>query len=120
MNEIKRESQLITVLIDISEDDDLSEEIDFREWAFALLEMPAAITACSIGFKIAHTSGGTFLPLYDHDGNLVQISSPSVDCAYELPPEVAAARYVKLWSQDGSGSNTAQAADRSFTLHRKT
>ena len=110
-DQILRYPGLIYCIIDISEDDDLSTEIDLGDVREFIVVMPDTWTSASIGFKVSPTSGGTFVPLYDDGGNLVQINSPAVDKAYAAPPEVGIARYVKLWSQDGSGSNTVQGAD---------
>jgi hypothetical protein len=106
--------------IDITEDDDLSDAaIEMRAFSQMVVHMPAAWTAASIGFKVSNDENGTFLPLYDDDGNLVQIDSPSASQAYVAPAALAAAHWVKLWSQNGSGTNTAQAADRTFTVDLK-
>ena len=118
---MKRQSTKKVVTIDISADDDLTlEPLDLSIFSGGVLEMPAAITACSLGFKVSADEDGTPVALYDHDGNLVQISSPTAALAYELPPELFACRYVWIWSQNGSGTNTAQAADRSFTISLKS
>jgi len=97
----------------------LSDEIDVSQYAMLVVHMPAAWTAASIGFKVASASGGTFLPLYDDNGTLVQIDSPTASKAYSAPAEVAGARYVKLWSQDGSGSNANQGGARVITVDLK-
>lgn len=97
----------------------LSDELDFRYYSMLTVHMPAGWTAASIGFHVAHTSGGTFQPLYDELGNLVQISSPSASRSYSVPPELAGAQYVKLWSQNGSGTNTNQGAARSLVVSLK-
>lgn len=96
-----------------------SEEFDFTLYTMLTVHMPAAWTAASIGFQVAHTSGGTFQPLYDELGNLVQISSPAVDRSYQAPPELAGSRYVRLWSQNGAGVNTNQGGDRSISVSLK-
>lgn len=111
--------QQATVIVAIALNGNLSGEFDMRPYAMGLVHMPAAWTAASIGFKVASESGGTFLPLYDKNGSLVQVSSPAVDTAVAFPAEVAACKWVKLWSQDGSASNTAQAAARSLTVDLK-
>jgi len=98
----------------------LSDEFRFDGFALAVIHMPSTWTAASIGFKVASASGGTFLPLYDEDGTLVQIDSPTADKAYVAPAELAAAQYVKLWSQDGSGNDANQAAARSIPVDVKT
>ena len=98
----------------------LSDAIDMRPYTMATVHMPAAWTTASIGFKVSTSKGGTFLPLYDDDGNLVQIDSPTASKAYTVPAAVAAAHYIKLWSQDGSASNTAQGAARTLVLDLKS
>ena len=84
-----------------------------------IVHMPAAWTAASIGFYVCDSYAGTYQKLYDDNGNLVQIDSPSAAGAYAAPAEVAAARWVKLWSQNGSGTDTNQAAARTITVALK-
>lgn len=98
----------------------LSDAFDMRDYAGGTLYMPAAWTAASIGFQIATETGGTYYPLYDEDGTLVQISSPAVDNAYSLPKELFSARFVKLWSQDGAASGTNQGAARTIVIELKS
>ena len=98
----------------------LSDALDFRLFSMLTVLMPAAWTAASIAFKVCSTNGGTYLPLYDDNGNLVQIDSPAVDKAYAAPPAVAGAIWVKLWSQNGSGTNTNQGAARSLIVDVKS
>ena len=93
--------------------------IDFTDMSGAIIKMPSAWTAASIGFKVAETESGDKLPLYDDDGALVQIDSPAVDQAYSVPVEVFAAGWVWLWSQDGSGNDTNQLAARSLIVMKK-
>ena len=97
----------------------LSQEVDFREYSMMVIHMPAAWTAAFIGFTVSTTTGGTFLPLYDEDGNLVQTATAAVSTAIAAPPELAGCRFVKLWSQDGAGANVAQGGDRVMLLDLK-
>jgi hypothetical protein len=106
-------------VLSIAKDAALSGVLDMRNYAGGVIIMPSAWTSASIGFYVCDTSDGTFVPLYDEDGSLVQISSPAASKAYSIPAEVYGAHYVKLWSQDGSGSNTTQAAARSLTVMLK-
>lgn len=107
--------------IDISEDDDLTQEyLDLREFSGGIVYMPAAWTAASIGFKVAAEPDETPLPLYDQDAALVQIDSAVANQAFEIPPDIFGCRYVWLWSQNGSGTNTAQAADRELIVMLKS
>ena len=98
----------------------LSNELPMDTYAGGIIYMPAAWTAASIGFKVAHTGGGTYYPLYDHDGTLVQVATPTANNAYELPPEVYGALHIKLWSQDGAGADTNQGAARAFHITLKS
>ena len=56
------------------------------------------------------------LPVYDDDGNLCQVDSPTADKVFVAPARVASCHWIKLWSQDGSAANTNQAGDRVLTL----
>ena len=94
----------------------VSGAIDVSRYSGMNIQMPSTWTAASIGFQVCDTEGGTFLPLYDATGTLVQIASPAASKAYSAPAELFAAIYVKLWSQDGAGSDTNQAAARTLTL----
>ena len=117
---LRRDTHSESMTIDISADDDLSDAaIEMRPYSMMVVHMPAAWTSASIGFKVSSSESGTFLPLYDDDGNLVQIDSPAASKAYVAPAALAPALWVKLWSQNGSGTNTAQAADRTFTVDLK-
>jgi hypothetical protein len=98
----------------------LSDAFDMRDYAGGNLYMPAAWTAASIGFQIATSLGGTYIPLYDQDATLVQIPGPTVDNAYALPKELFACGLVKLWSQDGAASGTNQGAARTIIIELKS
>ena len=105
--------------VTIAKTANLSEEIDMSDKALLALHMPSAWTAASIGFKASPTPGGTFQPVYNSNGVLVQISSPTASKTYIAPAEIAACRYIKLWSQDGSGANKAQGAERAIGVELK-
>ena len=98
----------------------LSGAIDMRRFTRLLVHMPSAWTAASIGFKVAPSNGGTYQILYDDNGDLLQIDSAAASKSYAAPAGIAGAGWVKLWSQNGSGTNTAQAAARTLTLELKT
>jgi hypothetical protein len=117
MQQIQRDHT--TVDVTIANGASLSQAIDFRQFSLMTVRMPATWTAASIGFKVSDTAGGTFSPLYDDGGSLVQISSPTANNAYVAPAEVAAGHWVKLWSQNGSGSDTNQAAARTLAVDLK-
>lgn len=97
----------------------LSNTISLLEFGYSIIHMPAAWTAANIGFQVSSTLDGTFLPLYDDAGALVEISSPAVDQAMRVPVEVLAARYIKLWSQSAA-SGVNQGAERSLIIDMKS
>lgn len=118
MTSIIRRTTTITVTIAASAN--LSDALDFTRLVQGLVRMPAAWTAASIGFKVSGTEGGTYLPLYDDDGALVQIDAPVASRAYTLPVALAGALWVKLWSQDGAASDTNQLAERVIPVDLKS
>lgn len=96
-------------------------EISMTIYAGGIVITPAAWTAANIGFKVSATSGGTFAILRDYLGAPVQISGIKTDGirAYQIPDEVFAAGYVKLWSKSTTAAtetDTNQAAARSLTV----
>jgi hypothetical protein len=97
----------------------LSDAFEFLPYSMLVVHMPAAWTAASIGFKVSSDESGTYLPLYDDDGNLVQIDSPSASQAYVAPAELAPTFWIKLWSQNGSGTNANQGAERTIIIDLK-
>ena len=97
----------------------LSEAFDMAIHAGATILMPAAWTAANIGFKVCARSDGTFLPLYDDSGSIVEVSA-AASKAFAAPAELYGAAWVKLWSQNGSGSDTNQGADRTITVLLKS
>ena len=109
-----------TVTLTIANGANVSDELDFTEQTMLIVHMPAAWTAASIGFQVATATGGTFQPLYDDLGNLVQIAGPPVASRnYQAPPEIAGCRFIKLWSQNGAGANVAQGAERLLPVSLK-
>jgi hypothetical protein len=98
----------------------LSDAFDFSRFASLIVTLPATWTAASIAFHVSNSQGGTYVPLYDDDGNLAQIDSPTASKAYNAPAALAGAHWVKLWSQNGSGTNTNQAAERILGLDFKS
>lgn len=100
----------------IAENEALSGEIDVRGKISGAVHMPAAWTAASLGLYAAPSSGGTFAPVYDKDGSLYTVSVDASRCIIIDPQILVPLRYIKLWSQDGSGSNVTQGAERSFSV----
>ena len=103
--------------VTIANGEALSGEFYLGPYAFLSVEMPSAWTAANIGFQVSRESGGTFVPLYDEFGNLVEIA-PSTGQMHVAPAEVAGQLYVKLWSQN-AGVNENQGAERTLGLIMK-
>ena len=115
-----RSLQKLSVTIDASAA--VSDAIDFRNYAGGMILMPAAWTVADIGFKVCGSGDGTFAPLKDRSnayGTDVSIDGPVASAAYPIPPFVFAAPYVQLWSHDGSGNDTNQAAERTLIVYLK-
>ncbi len=108
---ISRQYGYKELLIDISEDDDLtSSAIDMRDVAGGMLQMPAAWDAADIEFMVSHVESGPYYGVYDHDDAQLKLTTPSVDRWYELPPELYGAHWVKL------ATSAAQTADRTIIV----
>jgi hypothetical protein len=68
---MEREARAVVAVIPINTTE--SNIIDATWAAAAGLKTPAALDATTaIGFKVAESQDGTFLPLYDEDNALVQ------------------------------------------------
>ena len=90
----------------------LSDEFKMEGYSEILIFMPAAWTAASIGFHVTDASGGTFVPLFDADGDEIETTA-AVDQAYSIT--TVSGPYAKLWSQT-AGTGVAQVAERSITV----
>ena len=97
----------------------LSGIISFYKYVSGIVHLPAAWTAADIGFQVASELDGTFQPLYDATGTLVEIGSPDADGAYAFPEEVQGALFIKIWSETGGG-DTNQGAARDLIVDVKS
>ena len=113
---LQRDTRIITVTI--ASGANVSDEFDMRGYSMVGIQFPA-MTACSVGLQVSEASGGTFLKLYDDDGNLLQVDTVTGTEARQAPDGWAGVHYAKLWSQDGSGNNTAQGAARTIVVTLK-
>lgn len=103
------------VIVTFAKDTCETEAICLKSATDLMLHMPAAWTAASLGFKVSLTKTGTFIPVYD-GATLVQLT-PAVDKAYVVPmDQLQAAAWIRLWSQNGSGTKTDQAAAREIGI----
>lgn len=98
----------------------ISGAIDVSRYSGMQVFMPAVWTSANIGFKVCATEGGTYVQLNDKDDALVEIASPTAAIAHNAPSEIFPSLWLKLWSQDGAGSDTNQAAARTLTLVLKS
>ena len=96
-----------------------SNEIDVHSWAGGNVYLPAGWTAAEIGFYVCHTTGGTFLPLYDELGTLLEIAGVAVSQAYRIPAEVFATGFMQIWSET-AGVSTPQGAERIIQVEFKS
>lgn len=73
-------------------------------------------TAANIGFKVSDTESGTFAPLRDSAGAIVQVSSIQAVGGnwYDLPDALNGVTYFKLWSQS-FGVDVLQTSARTIT-----
>jgi hypothetical protein len=85
-----------------------------------LVGVPSAWTSAALGFKVSDSFGGTFSPLRDESGAVVEIAGIVTNAAgwYKLPDALRGALYAKLWSQT-SGSDTNQDAARALVVVAK-
>lgn len=91
-------------------------------WAAAQgLKAPAALEATStLAFKVAESQDGAFLPLYNELNVLVEVPvTLNAARAYQLPDELFAWPYFKLWTESG-GVDVAQSSDRTFVVTLKS
>lgn len=106
------------VVVTIASGAAVSGEIDMHAWSGLSVTLPSAWTTAEIGLQTSVASGGTFTPVYDTDGTTLEIASPAASKTYVFP-ELGkyVARYIKLWSQNGSGVSVNQAAARTLTVN---
>lgn len=95
----------------------LSNALNFNDFAGGAVITPAAWTSAGLGFVVCDTPDGTFVPLRDQIGNLVEITGiqTSAAAAYPLPDDLFPHLFFKLWSQN-SGADANQAGARSLTV----
>ena len=96
----------------------LSPAINIKDFDSGAFIIPAAWTAASLAFKVCDTISGTYVPLRDKAGALIEMTSmpTAASEARLLPAEVFnSAPFVKLWSET-AGADVTQGADRVFTL----
>ena len=109
------ESKFVPIVAGASE----SQAIDFRNHVMLQVHVPAAWTAADIGFKVSTTVDGTYVPLYNEAGDLLEMILISPSTALVAPPRVAGGYFIKLWSQSAE-VNVPQAAERLMEVVMKS
>jgi len=89
----------------------LSTPINFCDFVMMQIHIPAVWTAAEIGYYVSPTVDGTYVPLFDETGAIIENVTIVVDTAVVSPPRIAGARFVRIWSQS-SGIDVNQGADR--------
>lgn len=101
----------------------LSDAVDVRQFAGGMIEIPAVMTACNLGFKGCDTVDGTFKIIGKlTGGGAAEIDTILTSAArlYPLPDELFGALYIKVWSKATSAeTDVNQAAARTLKLHLK-
>lgn len=98
----------------------LSEIIYFRDQVIGGFIAPASLAAnTKVAFKVSASADGTFVPLYDQYGALVEVTvSLSAAGAYPFPQELFSYPFAKVWTEN-AGVDVNQSAEKSFLLCMK-
>lgn len=117
---IVRDTDVASVTIPINTA--LSEAVDISQFSGGMIEIPAVMTACNLGFKGCDTAGGTYKIVRKGLGKTVAEVEIKSDEAglYPLPDELFGCLYIKVWSKNtASEADVNQAAARAIKLHLK-
>jgi len=95
-----------TATIDVSEDDDLSGEVDLGEHFRYLAVVLPSLDEARVGVSVATESGGTFAPL----GNDNAATTEPTTGGYATVFDIGGWRYIRL------STSAAQTADRAFSV----
>ncbi len=102
-----------TALIDVSEDDDLTAEINLGDVFDSVIIRIPTLTSSSISLKVVEASGGTFNDLYmtiPTSGANIQVKTDKATTAHIIQMPLGGFQFIKLLASD------AQAADRTFNV----
>lgn len=100
----------------------LSDAVDISQFAGGVLEIPAVMTACNLGFKFCDTEGGTYKIVGGKDATVAEISNVKTGEArgYDLPAELFGLSWIKVWSKATSAeTDVNQGAARTIKLFLK-
>jgi hypothetical protein len=80
--------------VDISEDADLTNEVDIRDMALIGLLVPSTLNGTDLIFHVSHDNV-TYYPLYDTSNGAVDMTVTAGQ-AYDLPTALAAWPWMKI------------------------
>ena len=96
-----------------------ADHIDFQNYKYGMIHMPAAWTAADLAFAVCHESNGTYIPLHDSSGLVTMAVAASQ--SYSLPDALKGAGYFKIKSVDTvDASDENQGALRLLTVDCKS
>ena len=98
----------------------LSGVITMADFVGGIVYIPDHWTSANVGFAVGYDrKSGPWSPLYDENGNLVQIRVSYTNRAFVFPPEVFTCGYIRFWSQRDA-SNKPQASKRRLYYELKS
>lgn len=100
-------------VVEIGSGQTTSAVVRLGEYGLVGLIIPAAFTGTAITFTACRTKDGTFMPVYDSDGNQVSVAvavSRAVGLSAAEADALAPFHYIKLVS------NGSEVADRSIDM----
>lgn len=87
--------------------------INIQDYAIAGVITPSALTGTALTFKACATKDGTFVDVYDSDGNQV---SATATASRAIGLSASEADALAPWQWVKIVSNASEGADRSLTL----
>jgi len=97
-----------------------TEPIDMRRVVSGVVGVSASWTAADIGFMVSSGSVSSDAQLlHDSTGSVIQITSPSLGTAFEIPSSVFFSHYAWLFSQS-AGTAVDQTASASLVVQIKS
>lgn len=100
---------MVSTLITIATDDDLTPAIDIREAAFGGLIVPGTVNGTEITFLVAATEDGTYVPLTDGNNSPIALTvTEATASGPPLPPELFAHNFFKLKTTTAQSTTDTQ------------
>jgi hypothetical protein len=113
-----------TLSVGIADQNEVSDVIDMRQYTRVIVHVPDEWTPANLAVQTASSLGTTnYFPLYDENGGLVRCNGGAnvvPNASYAVPSAVSGCRYIKLWSEDGTGGSVPQNGNRTLVVDLKT